>query len=243
MKSIKIRWVVGLVIALLSISMLVWGFWPLPMESRIIQILPAEMLPPHPEEYTEEALGFPEPRILVTEWPSIVRIGDSAPIRMVIRPAEPGIPGSTIDQQTGQVPADVISEQNPAETYQTVAQARLELDKMEYRPTGVISEALLPGKSARFSWSVRSSDEGFYPGTMWLHVKYIPRSGGEELRKVISAQTIDIRADEFLGLSGNSARILGAIGLVLGAMIGLDIFALIPKWLSSKKTNLPTAQN
>ncbi len=142
-----------------------------------------------------------------------------------------------------QVQADENPGQNRAETYQTVAEARLELDKMEYRPTGVISEALLPGKSARFSWSVRSSDEGIYPGTIWLHVQYIPRNGGEELRKVISAQTIEIRADEFLGLSGNSARILGAIGLVLGAMIGLDIFSLIPKWLSSKRTNPPTTEN
>ncbi|OGO29187.1 MAG: hypothetical protein A2Z16_05655 [Chloroflexi bacterium RBG_16_54_18] len=194
------------------------------------------MQPLHPEEYAEEAVGFPEPRTLVTEWPSIVRVGDSAPIRMFIRLAEPGIPGSAIDQKTDQVPADVITGQNPAEAYQTVAQARLELDKMEYRPTGVISEALLPGKSARFSWSVRSFDGGFYPGTIWLHVQFIPRNGGEELRKVISAQTFEIRADRFLGLSGNSARILGAIGLVLGAMVGFDIFSLTPR-LFSEKTN------
>src|SRR4030067_3385814 len=114
MKSIKTRWVVGLVIALISISMLVWGFWPLSMESRIIQISSAEMQPLHPEEYAEEAVGFPEPRTLVTEWPSIVRVGDSAPIRMFIRLAEPGIPGSAIDQKTHQVPAHVITGETSA---------------------------------------------------------------------------------------------------------------------------------
>lgn len=223
--------------------MLVWGFRPLPMESRILQISPADMQLPQTEEFTGEAMGFSEARILVTEWPEVLRVGDPAPIRMLIEPAEPGATGSNLDGDPNQVQADENPGQNRAETYQTVAEARLELDKMEYRPTGVISEALLPGKSARFSWSVRSSDEGIFPGTIWLHMQYIPRNGGEELRKVISAQTIEIRADEFLGLSGNSARILGAIGLVLGAMIGLDIFSLIPKWLSSKKTNPPTAQN
>jgi len=227
----------------MSISMLVWGFRPLPMESRILQISPAEMQLPQPEEFAEEAVGFPEARRLVTEWPEVVRVGDSAPIRMLIEPAEPGVPGVTLDEDPNQVQADENPGQNRTEKYQTVAEARLELEKMEFRPTGVISEALLPGKSARFSWSVRSSEEGFYPGTIWLHVQYIPRNGGDELRKVISAQTIEIQAEEFLGLSGNSARILGAIGLVLGAMIGLDIFSLIPKWLSSKKTNPPTAQN
>jgi len=223
--------------------MLVWGFRPLPMESRILQISPAEMQLPQTEELAEEAVGFPEARRLVTEWPEVVRVGDSAPIRMLIEPAEPGVPGVTLDEDPNQVQADENPGQNRTEKYQTVAEARLELEKMEFRPTGVISEALLPGKSARFSWSVRSSEEGFYPGTIWLHVQYIPRNGGDELRKVISAQTIEIQAEEFLGLSGNSARILGAIGLVLGAMIGLDIFSLIPKWLSSKKTNPPTAQN
>ncbi len=223
--------------------MLVWEFRPLPMESRILQISPAEMQLPQPEEFAEEAVGFSEARRLVTEWPEVVRVGDPAPIRMLIEPAEPGVPGVTLDEDPNQVQADENPGQNRTEKYQTVAEARLELEKMEFRPTGEISEALLPGKSARFSWSVRSSEEGFYPGTIWLHVQYIPRNGGDELRKVISAQTIEIQAEEFLGLSGNSARILGAIGLVLGAMIGLDIFSLIPKWLSSKKTNPPTAQN
>ena len=223
--------------------MLVWGFRPLPMESRILQISPADMQLPQAEEFTGEAMGFSEARRLMTEWPDVLRVGDPAPIRMLFEPAELGVPGVTLDEDQNKVQADENPGQNRAETYQTVAEVRLELDKMEFRPTGVISEALLPGKSARFSWSVRSSDEGFYPGTIWLHLQYIPRNGGDELRKVISAQTIEIQAEEFLGLSGNSARILGAIGLVLGAMIGLDIFSLIPKWLSTKKTNPPTARN
>jgi len=223
--------------------MLVWGFRPVEMESRTLQISAAEMQLPQPEEFAEEAMGFSEARRLVTEWPGVVRVGDSAPIRMFIEPAVAGAPGSTLEEDSYQVQVDENPGQNRAEKYQIVAETRLELDKMEYRPAGVISEALLPGKSARFTWSVRSSDDGFYPGTIWLHVQNFPRNGAEELRKVISAQTIEIRADEFLGLSGNSARILGAIGLVLGAMVGLDIFSLIPKWLCSNKTNPPTPQN
>jgi hypothetical protein len=162
---------------------------------------------------------------------------------MFIEPAEPGIPGSTMDVEPDQVPADENSGQNLAETHQIVAQARLELAEMEYRPTGVISEALLPGKSARFTWSVRSSEAGFYPGTLWLHMQYVPRTGGEELRKVISAQTFEIQAEKFMGLSGNSARIIGTIGLVLGSMVGLDIFSLIPKWLFSTKANQSSPKN
>jgi hypothetical protein len=210
------------------------------MERRILQISPAEMQPPLPEKSAEEAGGFSEARNLVTEWPEVLRVGDSASIRMLIEPAETVIPNSTLDENPYQVQADENPGQNRAERFQTVAEARLELDKMEYRPTGVISEALIPGKSARFTWSVRSSDDGFYPGTIWLYVQYIPLNGGDQLRKVISAQTIEIQADEFMGLSGNSARILGAIGLVLGAMVGLDIFSMIPKWVFSRKTNPPT---
>ncbi len=45
----KIRRIVGIVILLISLTLLIWGFWPLARASRIIPVPPSEMQLPTPQ--------------------------------------------------------------------------------------------------------------------------------------------------------------------------------------------------
>ena len=180
--------------------------------------------------------SVPEERRLVTEWLSKIRVGDSGLVRLILEMDEYGNVTPTGSVGGDQISVESVFTPNLFETHQIIAQARLDLSGMEYRPGGEISEALLPGRPVRFIWSVRPAEAGVYRGTIWLYMLFIPRSGGEETRSVISAQTIEIKAVNFLGLGGNSARIVGSLGVVLGSMIGLDnFFSMVWKWVLRKR--------
>lgn len=246
MKPVRARVVFGTLMVAISASMLVWGFWPVRMEQRIVPLTASDLQPPssgvHPGKPDQQE-GFTGPMELVTEWPATLRAGDSAPIRMNILPPrkiDSSRQDGVVEDQSSGVESAILSQ---SQVYQSVAQGKLELTGMEYQPKGVTNEALLPGQAVRFRWDVRAKESGLYPGTLWLHLRYLPRVGGAEARKVISAQTVDIQVSKFLGLAGNGARILGSIGLVLGAMVALDLITLLSDLLFPKKPGIQAGQN
>ena len=65
---------------------------------------------------------------------------------------------------------------------------------MEVRPADLVSEPLSPGSSVTFYWSIRPPDAGVYHGTIWLHLRFVDKSSGEESRKAVSAQIVEIEA-------------------------------------------------
>ena len=84
----------------------------------------------------------------------------------------------------------------------------------------MISEPLLKDEKVTFYWRIRAQNEGKYAGRVWLYLRYIPKEGGAEERRAISAQTIEVEARKFLGiLSSSSAKRLGVIGTFLGVLL------------------------
>lgn len=195
------------------------------------------------EEMLLPQLGVDGQRELVTEWPRSLRRSDSGLIRMTFQPlGSPEFPASA-SQPAGQSGYTGSPGYNQQAVQPLIAQARLELAGMDYRPNGVVSEAFSPGKAVRFSWSVRTFIAGKFPATLWLYLREGGTAGTQELRKVISAQVIEIQVQSFLGLSGNSARVIGSIGLILGVMILVDIFSLWAEWLLRSKSNSESPPN
>ena len=101
------------------------------------------------------------------------------------------------------VTGEVIEIPNLYETHHVIAEARFDIAGMEVRPTELISEPLAQGTSATFYWSIRPQEVGVYRGTIWLYLRFVDKSNGEESRKTVSAQIVEIEAVNFLGLSGS----------------------------------------
>lgn len=184
----------------------------------------APALSPTPEGESPSMIPptIPERRLLILEWPKRIRVGDSSLVRLSLEMDEQGtltptawIEGEDLELAPLEIP-------NLYETHRIFAQARLDLAGMQIAPEGVLSEQLVPGMPLAFMWSIRATDVGDYLGTVWLHLVFIPREGGEESRLVLSAQTIEIRAVNLLGLGGRSARLLGGVGSLVGSLISLD---------------------
>lgn len=189
-------------------------------------VLPTEVVP----AFTPQA-ALPERRRLTLEFPPRIRAGDSDVVRLTLEVDELGNLTPTAEVGGNVVTGEVIEIPNLYESHHVVAEARFDLAGVEVRPADLISEPLAQGNSATFYWSIRPPEVGVYRGTIWLYLRFVDKSNGEESRKTVSAQIVEIEAANILGLSGQFARLTGVVGSVVGTIIGLPFLEDIVKFL------------
>lgn len=175
--------------------------------------------------------ALPERRFLTLEFPPKIKAGDSDIIRLTLEVDDQGNIVPTAEIEGNLVTGEVIEIPNLYETHHVIAEARFDIAGIEVRPTEVISEPISQGQTAVFYWSVRPQDVGVYRGTIWLYMRFVDKSSGEESQKTVSAQTVEIEAVTFLGLSANLARSTGVVGSIAGTILGLPFFEDIVKFL------------
>ena len=173
--------------------------------------------------------ALPEKRFLTLEFPPKIRAGDSDIVRLTLEVDDRGNIVPTAEVEGNVVTGEVIEIPNLYETHHVIAEARFDIAGVEVRPSELISEPIAQGQAAVFFWSVRPQDVGVYRGTIWLYLRFVDRSSAEESQKTVSAQTVEIEATNFLGLSANLARSTGVVGSILGTILGLPFFEDIVK--------------
>jgi hypothetical protein len=176
-----------------------------------------------------------ESRRLTLEFPPVMRTGDSTRIRLQLEVDDRGNITPTAVVEGNVVSGEVVEIPNLYETHNVIAEARLDMAGMEVQPSGTISEPLSQGQAVTFYWSVRPNDSGNYEGTAWLHLRFVPKNGGEVTRIPVSVQFLEIEARSFLGfLNGGAARGIGALGSVIGSVLGFPFVGDIVKMLWRK---------
>jgi len=182
--------------------------------------------------------ALPERRRLTLEFPPQMRAGDSDLVRLTLEVDDLGNVTPTAQIEGNVITGQVIEIPNHYESHNVIAETRFDIAGMEIRPTELVSEALSPGSSVTFYWSIRPPEAGVYHGTIWLHLRFVDKLNGEESRQAVSAQILEIEAVNFLGLSGNLARTTGVVGSVVGTIIGFPFLEDIAKFIL-KKRNKP----
>jgi hypothetical protein len=183
-------------------------------------------------------LASPESRRLTLDYPSWIRIGDSGVIRLTLEAAS--LANVTpISGAGGNFTVDpTLSSASPHENYNVIAEARLDLEGTEVRPSETVSEPLVPGESVAFRWSVRTTQTGTYRGTAWLFLVFVDRSSGAQTRSAVSAQPVKIQATSLLGLGGRAARVLGGLGAVVAGVLAIPFIpAAVKRYRSRPRTN------
>ena len=178
--------------------------------------------------------AIPEARRVTVEYPSKIRAGDSDVVRLTLEVDTLGNVTPTAEVQGNVVGGQVVQIPNLYKTHNVIAEATLDLAGVDVRPGEAISEPLLPGQSVTFYWSVRPASAGTYRGTAWLFLRFVDKVTKEESRKAVSAQTIQITAANFFGLTGNFARAAGGVGSVVGAVLGFPFIDDFFKFLWSR---------
>ena len=179
--------------------------------------------------------SIPEQRRLTLEFPPKIRAGDGDRIRLTLEVDDLGNITPTAEIEGNKIVGETIEIANLYETHHIIAESRLDMAGMQIIPAETVSEPLLPGESVTFFWGISAPDAGEYRGTVWLYLRYVPKDGGEELRRAISAQTVEIKATKFFGiLSTDPAKKIGAIGSFFGALLGFPFVDDVLKFLWKK---------
>lgn len=168
--------------------------------------------------------ALPERRYLTLEYPPRMRAGDSDIVRLTLEVDDLGNITPTAEIEGNVVTGKVVEIPNLYETHQVIVESRFDVAGMEVRPSELISAPISQGQTAVFYWSIRPDDVGFYRGTIWLYLRFVDKSSGEESRKTVSAQIVEIEAVNLLGFSANVARATGMVGSVLGTILGFPFF-------------------
>lgn len=174
-----------------------------------------------------------EYRRLTLEYAPSIRLGDSTRIRMTLEVDDLGNITPTAEVGGNVVTGKTVPIPNLYDTHMIMAEAQLDMAGVAMDPMGTISEPLKKGSSVTFYWTVRPPEAGKYEGTAWLHLRFVPRTsvnGEQESRTPVSAQFITLEVRSLLGLSGGTARGVGAAGSVVGAVIGFPFFDDVVRW-------------
>ncbi|HIE25216.1 MAG TPA: hypothetical protein EYP74_04370 [Anaerolineales bacterium] len=149
-----------------------------------------------------------------------IRVGDVDTIRLHLSVDEEGSLTPTAEINGRDMKGEAIEIGDLYATHTLIAESRLDMAGIKILPSGIISEPLLPGESVTFFWRITAPEAGVYHGTVWFYLRYIPKVGGTEERRALSAQSIEIEATKFLGiLSADVAKKLGVIGLFISAIL------------------------
>ncbi|MEZ0394971.1 MAG: hypothetical protein ABWK53_00850 [Anaerolineales bacterium] len=207
---------------------------PLNLEPAAGQLATASPLPvsaPTPTPFPVTAPAILETRRLTVEWPPIIRAGDADVIRLTLEVNQGGRVTPTAEYAGHQVGGETVVIPDVFSTHTVLAEARLDLAGVQISPAGVTTEALLPGRSVTFYWSVRPPEAGRYRGTLWFFLRFVPLGGGmEESRLALAALPIEIQVKSLLGLPGWAARWVGAVGTFVGGVLGFPFFEDILRW-------------
>ncbi len=200
------------------------GFSNLEAEGETAGEAPASGLDPG----SEPIPLIPERRLLSLEWPARIRTGDSDIIRLSLEVDQQGQLTPTAFFGEHEFTTEAVEIENLYDSHMITAEARLDMAGIAVEPAGTISKRLFPGESLDFSWSVSPTAAGTYRGTVWMFLRFVPFEEGDELERVLLSRPVEIETLNLLGLGGQPARLLGAVGTAVGSLLGLDdIF----KWI------------
>ena len=190
-----------------------------------------------PEDPVPTALpAIPERRRLTLEFPAKIRVGDSDVILLTLEVDDLGNITPTAQFEGNVVTGEVIEIPNLYETHNVIAEAKFEIAGVQVSPPNLVSQTLSQGQSVNFYWSVRPTDVGTYRGTIWFYLRFVDKVSGEEDRKTVSAQIVEIEAVNVLGLPANLVRTTGGIGSVIGAVVGFPFFEDIIRFIFKKRS-------
>lgn len=195
---------------------------------QLSTILPSDLPTPVPtKSITNLAPMVKEARYLTLEWPARIRVGDSDVIRLTLEVDDQGILTPTAIIAGHEVRGEVVYVPDLYDTHNIIATARLDLTGMQIIPNSTIEQPLVSGEKVDYFWSVMTDEIATYRGTVWLYLRFLPLDGGEEMQKPLTAQVIEISSVNLFGLGGTPARLLGSVGIIIGALLGLDDILMI----------------
>lgn len=179
--------------------------------------------------------AIPERRRLTLEFPARIRAGDSDIVRLTLEVDDLGNITPTAQFEGNVVTGEVVEIPDLYNSHNVIAEAKFDIAGVQVSPPELISQTLSRGQAVNFYWSIRPEDPGTYRGTVWFYLRFVDKVSGEESRRAVSAQIVEIEAVNVLGLPANLVRTAGGVGSVIGAIVGFPFFEDIVKFIFRRR--------
>lgn len=204
--------------------------YPPATEPPVATVIPTESI-------TEQGSGAVlETRRLTLEFPPTIKAdSESDIVRLTLEVDDLGNITPTAYYEENIVTGDVIQIPNLYETHNVGVEARFDIAGVEVEPSGNTYQPMIQGEPVKFFWSIRANQVGQFRGTILINLIFVNRATGEESRKAVSAQIVEIESVDFFGFSTNFVRTSGVVGSVLGVVVGFPFFDDIVKYLWGKR--------
>lgn len=206
-----------------------------PSDSAVAPVPTSAVSTSQPSINSTAQPAIPERRYLALEYPPRIRAGDSDIVRLTLNMDDAGNITPTAVIEGNVVTGEVIEIPNLYETHHVVVEASFDIAGVQVSPPDLSSQTLSPGQSVMFFWSIRPAEVGTYRGTVWLFLRFVDKVSGEESRKAVSAQLVEIEAVNLFGVPARVVRTVGGVGSVVGAVVGFPFFEDIIKFLFKKR--------
>jgi hypothetical protein len=175
------------------------------------------VLPAAASAFPSAPAALLEPRLLTLVHPAVVRVGDLAVIRLTFAPGPQDVLALTVPR------ADVFA------SYTIIAETKLDLPGIAVRPPGLVSQPLEAGRGVTFTFYVQPQETGQVAGTAWFFLRFAPQAGGvapgesrgPDSELPVAALPVGFVVVSLAGLDGGAARLVGAIGAVIGLLLAL----------------------
>lgn len=178
---------------------LIWGFWSPPVKMHVLDFSPHVM---SIQDSQNPKAALLENRVMTLSYPSWIRLGDSARVRVTFsaKPVEEN-------------PSDLI---DAAMLYDVFVESNLDMPDLKVNPNLTAGQVLPPGRTVTFWWTVFGVKSGANEGTVWLRLRFVPQAKGEAVTTTLAAPRIELHVRRLAFLSGPAARWLGGLSLFFG---------------------------
>jgi len=216
----KIRRIIGLVLCLGSIAILVYTTWPNSFQSREVSFSHYELnkVAAELEPGGAARLVFPEELQVQLDWPTWLRENEIGQVHLFV--------------DTGMDATLLNGDLNIYDRYTMSLETRLEFPGVQVAPPGNVSQPLPEEGAIQFDWNIRPNERESPSGTLWLHLDFIPRSGGSIQHRLLMAQQVNLRTVNLLGINMVTAQVLGIVGVVIGVVLWIDVLV---DWVMRRK--------
>lgn len=194
-------------------------------------VIPVPTRPAQSDSAPTPLPAIPERRRLTLEYPQQIRAGDSDVVRLMLEVDDLGNLTPTAQFEGNVVTGEVVEIPDLYETHNVITEAKFDIAGLEVSPPELVSQTLSKGQTVSFYWSVRPQEPGIYRGTVWFYLRFVDKVSGEESRRAVSAQIVEVEAVNFLGLPANLARTVGGIGALVGTVVGFPFFEDVVKFV------------
>jgi hypothetical protein len=228
----RIRIITALVIFIISAVIFAWDRLPAVNQSKIFELpLIEEFDSENSDEETLSSISLEQYQIKLL-WPDRMYSGKNETITLNIEAyGWETHPEDTAETGSKDEGWSVEHLEKFYESFNLVAEARIDIPGVVIVPKEEIRQPMPPGKSLNFRWRISPQHDGKNTGMFWFYLNIVPKDGGVIDRRALLAYPIDITSYTFLGLSRGVLLWIGVIlfvtSFVLCYRLCKDIFQLM----------------